>query len=292
MLAHIPHSDNDFNRLKEDDTHTYSADTSYLLADETAMGDMMNPPNRLREISDSSMGDSQSPIRVTNYTADMSAPSLVQYDLDLDQGNLTLTFSEPVDVSTLDVTGIALYGVQDGGQDDLESAVNLDSMISLTSDSFSTSRDHEVIQVAIRGADLDNIKLSDDVGTGTGYADTYLSIESGSVYDTATYDEDGTFRQNAVEEVNYISAYSVTNFTQDSTAPALTSFELDMDAGELILNFDEPVRASTLNASRCEILSTGDYNETNKVDQVLRKHQLKQVYFFLRLLCSTNLQDA
>ena len=151
MLAHIPHSDNDFNRLKEDDTHTYSADTSYLLADETAMGDMMNPPNRLREISDSSMGDSQSPIRVTNYTADMSAPSLVQYDLDLDQGNLTLTFSEPVDVSTLDVTGIALYGVQDGGQDDLESAVNLDSMISLTSDSFSTSRDHEVIQVAIRG---------------------------------------------------------------------------------------------------------------------------------------------
>ena len=83
------------------------------------------------------------------------------------------------------------------------------------------------------------------------------------MYDTATYDEDGTFRQNAVEEVNYISAYSVTNFTQDSTAPALTSFELDMDAGELIFNFDEPVRASTLNASRCEILSTGDYNETS-----------------------------
>jgi len=235
-------SDGDFNNLKRDSMHTVDVATSWLITDTTSMADMMNPPNMIKSIAD------EFATQVTNFTADFSQPRLVSYELDLDTGNLTLTFSEPVDTTTLDVTGIALYGARD----------DTDSQITLTTDSYTMSTPDVTIDIALRGVDLYTIKLSDQVATGQWGDDTYLSIEEGAIMDTITYDtaSDGTqtVTQNDVKAVTSVKAMGRHNFTQDKTPPEMTAFDIDMDSGFLTLFFNEPMRANSLNITYCTLL--------------------------------------
>ena len=52
--------------------------------------------------------NSSQALQVSEYDPDITRPELRAFDLDVDSGNLTLTFSETVNVTSLDVTQITL----------------------------------------------------------------------------------------------------------------------------------------------------------------------------------------
>ncbi len=59
---------------------------------------------------------SSNSFQATDYVADASRPSIVDFTLDLNTGTVILTFSEVVDTSTLDVSQITLQDTEDGSQ--------------------------------------------------------------------------------------------------------------------------------------------------------------------------------
>ena len=51
--------------------------------------------------------------KVTTFVHDTVTPHLDRYKLDMDEGTLALTFSEPIDASTVDPTKMTIQGLHD-----------------------------------------------------------------------------------------------------------------------------------------------------------------------------------
>ena len=89
----------DLNYIKNNSMLATEASNTFILIDNTTTFDMnMN-----------SVEQTLVPIAVQNFTADAKCPTLLSYEFDLNQGTITLSFSETVDASSLDVTGIQIH---------------------------------------------------------------------------------------------------------------------------------------------------------------------------------------
>ena len=93
-------SDNDFNNLKLAALTTLSRDTTFLIHTVDAFTDMIVPPNAAKAIIDGVA------LKAEKFAADKDSPTLNSFTIDMDSGELLLTFSEPADASTVDVTKI------------------------------------------------------------------------------------------------------------------------------------------------------------------------------------------
>ena len=196
-------------------TNTYVSITSSLIKD-------MNN-NKAAAIN------TDSPLLVQNYTPDTRRPSLTSFDLDMDgSGSLTLTFSESVNVSSLDVTKVTLASGP-------VNATDTYTIGTLGPGSISNSSDGPVIVIDLHFDDLDTIKQLEQLAVSD--IVTYLSITEELIRD---------MNDNSVIRVGLSNATRVTNYTADTTPPTLDSFALDLNTGLLHLTFSESVIGDTL----------------------------------------------
>ena len=167
-----------------------------------------------------------------NITADLIPPSLDSFVLDVDSGTLFLTFQEDVNPSTFNNSLVLLQS----GENDASNNLTV-------SDSNVTSTDvGPVIEIALSDDNLNAIKVNTNLGTVVG--NTYLSFAPGIVQDPA---------ENLAFGIDSLSAHQAANFVSDTTQVNLLFFDLDMDDGTLLLEFDEAVDVSTLNLDQIEI---------------------------------------
>ena len=167
---------------------------------------------------------------VREYEKDNTRPELRRFDLDMDSGNLTLTFTETVNVTSLDVTQLTLINQRSTGSPSL-SIYSLHSLPPYPNTSASFSDDWPVIVIHIGHEDLDAIKNIRDLATEEG--DTLLIITDYAIWDNAG---------NPVVAREHHEAQRVNGFITDTTRPKLTSFDLDLNDGRLILTFTETVQ--------------------------------------------------
>lgn len=101
--------------------------------------------------------------KASAYTADITNPILQSYDLDMDSGELTLYFSEPVQSSKIDATKITLqqYPLESKGTSRL-----------LTNYSRTYDANGDTIIIVLSDDDRDTIKADEYLCTGT--TDTFL----------------------------------------------------------------------------------------------------------------------
>lgn len=202
----------DMNDIKFYTDLAVSNETTFITFDNLTLLDMNN--NYIIEIS---------PLmarRTSNFTADMSSPVLVSFDLNLNGGFIVLNFSETVNSSSFHATGITLQSSLDGsGQ-----------IYTLSEDSYTISGNGYIITVSINDSDLNEIKRYTRLAQTT--QDTYISIDSTTVSD---------MNDNPVQPIPRSSGEQVTTFIPDITPPMLQGFHLDMDSGVLQLSFDETV---------------------------------------------------
>ena len=100
------------------------------------------------------------------------------------------------------------------------------------------SEDGRVVTL-ILGDDVAN-RLKADMRIATNDSNTYLSIPEGAIQDLSGNDFNGTTIGVAV---------MVTDFTNDTNSPSLTTFVLDVNSGWLNLTFNETILASSINTS-------------------------------------------
>ena len=193
----------------------------------TALGDSwLTIGNAIQSVSTSdwnvNIADG-SGLQANSYVADSTDPALNSWTLNMNTGNLVLTFSEAVDASTLAVTGIT---VQD--------AASQTTTYTLT-DSTTGSGDGTTIDITLSATDLNAVKT--DSGLAAAIGTSYLTITTSVIDDMAA---------NDVTAIADGSGLQAGSYTADTTDPALNSWTLNMNTGNLVLTFSEAVDASTL----------------------------------------------
>ena len=178
-------------------------------------------------------------------TDDITAPELSAFDLNMDTGELTLSFSESIDslIASVDFTAITLQTI----------GTSADRSFSLTTGG-STSAFGPIIVLNLNAADMTAIKAR-NLTTSAG--DTFLSITSSAFRDLAA-------TPNYVVAIGPSTALAVSEFTADVTAPRMTRFTLDLNAprGTLALTFNEPISPDTFNVTGIVLQSAASADVT------------------------------
>ena len=220
----------DINNIKRDYDLAIDNTTTYLSITTDAIDDMVGNP--AQEIL------SNMTIQVSDFYPDEKSPELREFDLDLTNETITLSFSETVNVTTLDVTQLTLVGA------------NGDSY-TLT-DGQILHGNEPVVTINLVRFDLDIIKQKLNLATNND--NTMLSLTNLTVQD---------MNNNFVVPLNFTEALDVSEFTPDEINPYLESFDLDMDAATITLSFSETVNSSSLNVTSIVLQDSGTSYTTN-----------------------------
>ena len=174
----------------------------------------------------------------TTFIDDVGRPSLLAFELNLNNNTATLTFSETVSASTLDASAITFLNGR------LDDAI----MIQLTGGSTSSS-DGLVIVVDLLPVDTNRIRALDDIGT-TDF-NTYISITENLIADAVRRNP------NQVIAIEPSSALPITPSTlvPDRVPPMVLSFSINLVDDVITLTFNEPVRVSSVMYTGLTLLS-------------------------------------
>ena len=122
-------------------------------------------------------------IQVSVFTPDERPPELIEYQLDMDLGQLNLSFSDTVNLTTFNASGLTILSTNSSGTE---------SQIRLDINSYSIrSSDGTVIIVTITASNLNEIKY--DTNLAVSNLTTYLSIDTATVFDLAGNEIDGIY---------------------------------------------------------------------------------------------------
>ena len=155
-------SDADISSLKSLDLGT-SSDRTFLSATSNLITDMAFAANTFQPIlSDSARG-------VTTYTADTTLPTLDSFTLDKDSDLLVLTFSEPVNVTSVEPTSFTLQSLA------ASASLALSGARVTTPDSRPGSA---IVTLHLQPSDIITIKLNSTFGTTRNNTDLVVSAQA------------------------------------------------------------------------------------------------------------------
>lgn len=209
-------SDDDFNLL----TSTFplaTMETNTFISLEARTVDDTNGNPNIEILPDSAM-------QITSHVEDNTRPSLDSFDLDLDNGVLTLVFNESVNITTFDMTQLTL-------QSDMSGPSSTYTIIG----GVPTQRLSTTIDLSLLVSDLNAIKALPGLASLRG--NTYLSITSATIKD---------MNDNNVLPLPMSDSLLATVYTEDETGPTITGFDLNYDSGVLTVYFDETIDLATL----------------------------------------------
>eukprot|EP00118_Oscarella_pearsei_P023606 m.284223 g.284223 ORF g.284223 m.284223 type:complete len:389 (+) comp40677_c0_seq9:23689-24855(+) len=177
-------------------------------------------------MSGNSLTPLTSPIQSAAFTDDTTRPKLLSFTLNINTGILDLQFSEAVDVTTFNATGITLQNLPNTTHPTLSNT--------LTTTSLTNSPSGSAIAVKLSAADLNDLKSQIQLATVTN--NTFMTMESFTVDD---------MRGNRVDPIVIPFAQRASDHVADTTRPSLTQFDLDLDDGLLQLIFSEIIDVSS-----------------------------------------------
>ena len=177
------------------------------------------------------------PLSVKTYVPDRTLPILTGFDLDMNTGVVTLSFSETVNGSSLNTTGVTFRADTSFGG----------LQYPLTGGLWDYAYSN-IIPLRLSTPDLNALKLI--VGLADSSATTYLALAGGTIYDMKSNNY-----SNPVVAIPYSSALVVGTFTPDATSPYLVSYSLNLTAQQIRLTFDETVNSSSFMVQDITLLS-------------------------------------
>lgn len=214
-----------FNTLKSFNFLGRSKASTFVAITKTFVTDLALVPNLVMPISTGLA------MQFTSFVPDTIPPTLSSWYFDMDAGQLHLTFSEPMDLSTIDVTAVSLYS-----SSKLSPAIKY---ITLSTSSYVQSLQGfgTIVIIQLASRDLNYIKLHAPLCVTRELC--FLTISSDFGTDVGTYENSGQLVINRVIAVNNMACSA--SFNRDRTSPLLTSAVYDAGLGQLSLFFDEPV---------------------------------------------------
>ena len=183
-------------------------------------------------------------LRVTEWFNDIINPNLLGFDIDMDAETLTLYFSEPMRVETINFPGITLANVFCPGN------ITNNTVTLLASSVIYPTSNSTTLVIKLQKANVDRLKLL-VIARGTG--STWIQISSATIKDM------DAITPNQVNSLLLCSnALPATGFIPDTTPPVLQTVEYSRNSGVFILNFSEPISGASFNISNVILQSVQD----------------------------------
>lgn len=195
-----------------------------------------------------------SSLNVMPFKADLNRPNFLSSYLNMNNGQLTMSFNEPVDVSTLDISQITLQSAPGN-------LTNQSNYVILTPGappSFTSTSSSNGVSITIYLGSNDLIALQNNTDIATLSSNIYIAFDSSLIMD---------MNLNPIIAMPHINASQIA-FIPDSTGPNLLSFFINLNSGFLAMTFDEVVNVDSLNTGRVIIHSTNE-SDTINIHQVL-----------------------
>ena len=164
-------------------------------------------------------------MNVSLFVNDSIPPALAHFSLDMNSALLMLTFTETIDITSFNASGIAL-----------QNARNRTDMFYQLTDGTNATRGVNLTSVNLYLSDDDLLSIQAILSLATDVQNTYIAIESTTIADS---------NQNLVEGIPMDNAVIVSMFVPDTTVPQLNSFSLDMNNLVLSLTFSEVILTSS-----------------------------------------------
>ena len=179
----------------------------------------------------------------TIYVDDVVSPILVSYELDLDNGNVSLTFDETVDYTDLLARAITFY---DDSENDTES-------FTLTGNAGSDTMINWIyVQFYITEQDQIQIKYRENLLT---------SVNSTWLENTINLIEDLNNRDAAARGAG--ERLQASSFRPDVTQPLLTEFHFDLGPKTITLVSNEPIYLPSVYPPGITLLSSSSINDAD-----------------------------
>ena len=171
-------------------------------------------------------------LQVNHFTSDDTRPTLLNYTLNLTSEILSLSFSETVDVSTLNVKDILLQN---------DTVLYHEHSYRLQESTFDDT-DTAVVHIILSFDDITEIKK--DRLLATSLNNTFISFSEHFVSDTS---------ENMIVEIPDDEAKQADLVISDSIPPELSAFDLDLTLGVLYLHFSETVDPFSFNVDQIRL---------------------------------------
>jgi len=163
-----------------------------------------------------------------NFTADTTIPTVDSFLLDLNTGQLNITFSDTVDHLLLNVSLLLIVSNYIPTVELLLAGGEVDRSV-----------DGRIVVVALVENDMNELKDNTAIGSST--ANMFLTIGPDVIPDLAG---------NYLAEIPVSSALQASSVLPDVIEPELRGFDLDLNTGHVIVAFSEPVDSSSAKYSR------------------------------------------
>ena len=209
------------NLLKRDPSIATAVTNTFLFATPASFQDTFGNP----------LVPLTSAIPSSQFTADTTRPTLTSYDIDLDSGNIAMTFSEPLDPVNFSATGLSLTNSQQA------------QPVQLTGSTAAFDSMDTVAMLTLSDMILNEVKL---LGSGNQMLGLFLTSSTAS--DTSS---------NQIVEIPISSALSQQNLIPDTTPPVLLNFAaIPKPPGNISLafQFNEYIQVSSFNITSLNIL--------------------------------------
>ena len=212
-------SSNDLNAIKVDPAVCTTPSNCFLIANDTSFIDTED------NIAISTITPA------TTFIEDSTPPQLVAFSIDLNMGLLTLTFTEPLDINSIDFSQISIYGPGGSG-----------TPVNLAGDAVNTTNYDTILLVTLERDTLNPIKSLANTGTLS------LALNSAAATDT---------NMNNIVQISSTSAIIPTQYVPDTTPPSLIGFTPGYPEEQRItLTFDEYINPSTWNGNEFTLVLT------------------------------------
>ena len=209
----------DLNTIKVDSSVCTSISNCFLIANDTSFVDTEG------NIAQASI----TPASV--FTADSTAPMLLAFTIDLDSGLLALTFTEPLAITTIDLTLISIYGQGGSG-----------TPVNLAGNDFNATNIDTILLFDLGPDTLNPIK---NLATSGGVT---LALSSSAATDT---------NGNLIVSISSSNAIAPTEFIADTTPPNLIGFTPGYPVEmQITLIFDEYVNPASWNGNQFNLILT------------------------------------
>lgn len=237
-------TNDDLNKLKSESLLCTTPNNCYLTATAGTADDMAGRPSLATDSDDMTWAPYSF---VQTLTTDGTGPILNSFDLNMNTNKLTLHFDETVNHDKFDPKVITLQG---GGDQSFKfyTLTGGDPVYPAAGEYASS------LTVTLTSGDIVEIKLKEICESGTG---TYLSATSGMIADTNSKPSANAFQTVAQGAAKLTDA---STYVGDQTKPQLLAYTLDLDSGELIFSFNEPVDTTATDPRKFTLQSDNTAN--------------------------------
>jgi len=204
---------------------------------------ILSPGNFMRDMAGNQVVELPNGLRTParylgSFVDDTTGPRLELFTLNMTSRELILTFDEPIDSTSFDVTGITVQGSR--GVSDESLYYQLTSSTLLSGDG---------VEMRILLSDTDVNALQSRPQVATALSNTYLSLVPRTVFDLS-------YQQNPAQAVSNLNAIRASGYVNDVAPPEVQAFDLDFDANTMTLMFSEPVLVSSLSLGQLVLHSS------------------------------------